>query len=489
MTHEVEKIEMIKRVEKILSRSACLRSLAIPHFDHYWTHSPDLIERLADFTQLRTLVLSSIRTMPTDKTPLPDIPPLALAHTLHSLDLTFVSGWAIEHREHVARIVARLQAFPALRTLCLRTDRIFVPPVKRATRQSTPHPRATLPNIRNLTIISWSPLPVPDCPHIEELTLDRRELYSQSAAGLQWPPLRALTILYNGNQDWMTRREASRITSASRLWFNSSPPSEHGAWHHERNVGKSYCKEIPGLSTFQFSCTLLWFLDLSDIQMQTGFIPQRGRFTDNKIALTRVAAHLRSLHIDVHHSTFMKEASWATLRVLPQVLAAAPLVHLTLVLVPRNHKADAVVPSSWAAQELVRVRVAREIPRRLAEAIVTLRVLQVGDAMPHTAWLPPQQVKHGDDKGKQEKWERRLQEMAAMEVVRRLRWWWIERTDGGAVMTEIWREDGERARDLVEEDRFDRATGLGARSSANTWRTFTVYGRDVWGLVEAPRRR
>ncbi|KAH9939400.1 uncharacterized protein BXZ73DRAFT_76098 [Epithele typhae] len=429
---------MIKHVTTVLP--ACLRSLAIPDFHHYRTHSPDLINRLADFTQLRTLVLSSILTMPTDNTPLPDLPPLALAHTLHSLDLAFPSKWVIEHREHVAHIVARLQAFPALRTLCLRSNSMVTPQETSALLLPPSSPaRATLPNIHNLTILRWSPQPVPECPHVEELTLDPGELHSQSIAGLQWPSIRSLTILYHGEYDWPTRRGASCIK-----------------------------RELPGLATLLFSCTLFWFLDLSDIQ--TGRTPEPGRFTDNETALARVAARLRSLHIDVHHSNLVKDASWGTfVSAIPQVLAAAPLVHLTLVLVPRDHKSDAVVRSNWAADELARVRAAREIPRRLAEAIATLRVLQVGDAMPHTAWLPPLQVRryYGDkyddkydDKSEEEEWERCVQEMAAMEAVRRRRWWWIERRDSSAVMTEIWREDGERARDLVEEDGFDRATGL-----------------------------
>ncbi|KAH9939403.1 uncharacterized protein BXZ73DRAFT_76101 [Epithele typhae] len=399
--------------------------------------------------------------MPTDKTPLPDIPPLALAHTLHSLDLTFPSGWLIEHREHVARIVTRLQAFPALRTLCLRIDATIAFQEKSALHLPPSYPRATLPNIRNLTILSWSPQPVPECPHVEELTLGRSELYWQSAAGLRWSPLHALTILYDDDYDWPTRRGASCIKRASRLWFNSSRPNECGIEQYEHDTGKLYWEELPGLSTFLFSCTLLWFLDLSGVQ--TGRNPEG--FTDNETALARVAARLRSLHIDVHPSALLKDASWDTFA----VLAAAPLVHLTLVLAPRDHKSDAEVPSSWAAEELARVRVAREIPRRLAESIATLRVLQVGDAMPHAAWLPPQKVQRADDEddGSDESWRSCLREMAEMEVVRRRRWWWIERKDGSAAMTEMWREDGERARDLVEEDGFDRATGLDGRKIPN----------------------
>ncbi|KAH9939395.1 uncharacterized protein BXZ73DRAFT_99599 [Epithele typhae] len=481
-------LEVIERVTTLLFQTLSLRSLTIPHFSTYWDQNLGFVERLADFKHIHTLVLPDVRTLSEpDMRLLPDLSPSSLAHTLCSLTVRFTLERDIGRQERVARMVARLRNFPALRTLHLSIASGLsghVPPLPPS------NPRAILENIRDLTIHgAWRPQPVPDCPNINDLTLEVGELRSQSEAGFRWPALRTLAIVYDGNLNWPTRVDSSCITRASRLWFKPSPfLTEDYDLGSRRETGKSFAKTLPGLSTVLFSCTLYWFYekaneyvddddddDNDDNGNDNAWETRRvdndiwdpSRLSTNEAALAQVAARLRSLHLEVHHSAYLSHvAPWDTLMTaLPNVLAAAPLVHLTLILVPRGHKVGVAVPNS--CHELARVRAAREIPRRLAEAIETLRVLQVGDAMPDTTRLPPHQVERGDHKGEMEEWERCVQEMAAMEVVRRRRWWWIEREDGNAVMTEIWREDGERARDLVEDDGFDRATGLDGFFTSN----------------------
>ncbi|KAH9911628.1 uncharacterized protein BXZ73DRAFT_107899 [Epithele typhae] len=111
---------------------------------------------------------------------------------------------------------------------------------------------------------------------------------------------------------------------------------------------------------------------------------------------------------------------WAPPDALVAELAQLPLVCVHL-------KADPELLERKGDADLLRLRALAAFPRELAEAVPTLRVVGVSDG-----------------------WGR-------LEGVRSTRWWRIERGEGdGAArsLVELWREDGERALRLVQNEAF-----------------------------------
>ncbi|KAH9917143.1 uncharacterized protein BXZ73DRAFT_80900 [Epithele typhae] len=118
-------------------------------------------------------------------------------------------------------------------------------------------------------------------------------------------------------------------------------------------------------------------------------------------------------------------------------------------------------PCEWlvdaeAATEVSRVHTLHALPRLLVDAIPTLRVLAAGPYMPTV-----QVEDDGVPEDRQEAVEM-IKKMRAA-ATREMRWGSLTGR-GGAGGWSKWKEDGERARDVVDDEGFDGETGLNGKS-------------------------
>ncbi|KAH9913141.1 uncharacterized protein BXZ73DRAFT_107016 [Epithele typhae] len=128
--------------------------------------------------------------------------------------------------------------------------------------------------------------------------------------------------------------------------------------------------------------------------------------------------------------------------------------------------------------EVRRVEALRPLPLRLAQAVPTLRVLALSSCRPgstgstrsrhgarvecRTSRRRSSRSSRGGRRGGQwgptsefvDPGVRRMRELRA-EIARDERWWWIEAEGAARRPMEIWREDGERARALIERVDFE----------------------------------
>ncbi|KAH9919750.1 uncharacterized protein BXZ73DRAFT_104854 [Epithele typhae] len=226
----------------------------------------------------------------------------------------------------------------------------------------------------------------------------------------------------------------------------------------------------------------------------------------------QVLATFRPTLLELHTKCFLADASrmWDTLRsAAPQLrslsivvadgecnvreyvdpliaaLRSTSIVHLSLEFPPTREGffvANMTQVDSICAAEVRRVEALRPLPLQLAEAVPSLRVLALFSCWParmgiHTragrAELlepPPEfiaELEREDEIGRL--WGpdseflnapmRRIRELWA-EIPRDKRWWWVEGKGAARRPVEIWREDGERARDMIKRADFDPEKGL-----------------------------
>ncbi|KAH9921511.1 uncharacterized protein BXZ73DRAFT_104400 [Epithele typhae] len=205
------------------------------------------------------------------------------------------------------------------------------------------------------------------------------------------------------------------------------------------------------------------------------------------------APRLRSLHFHLDHTDYV---SYRTLRPqLPLALSPLRLVHLTIDLPhwdgdrwrdenglrmfgrssyaragnrdrPRSSVKDT------RSKDRQRARFIEDLLRLVVDVIPTLRVFALGDCG------PPRREIAMEDCGpprREPGWDVELDAVGlplppnetntepnatTAEATRRKRWWWIQGEGERREMVEIWAEDGERARDIVESEGFDAETSL-----------------------------
>ncbi|KAH9939397.1 uncharacterized protein BXZ73DRAFT_99601 [Epithele typhae] len=161
---------------------------------------------------------------------------------------------------------------------------------------------------------------------------------------------------------------------------------------------------------------------------------------------------------------------------LPTALAETSLVHLSISIHMRTPPdpvdSDRGILSEECAEELSRFTHSRDVlPRGLVAALPTLRVFMIRHTVHTREELAEAEhiADHEDNDANEDELDclRRDADRAelvlrqiASELPRPERWWWVERTGGSAEMVEIWREDGEEARDIIEDRDFNRETGL-----------------------------
>ncbi|KAH9917112.1 uncharacterized protein BXZ73DRAFT_105590 [Epithele typhae] len=150
----------------------------------------------------------------------------------------------------------------------------------------------------------------------------------------------------------------------------------------------------------------------------------------------------------------------------------------------------------WVADvvesDVDRLRMLHSLPGQLVDAIPTLRVLGVGTCLPA---LHPDRGKKGwegfnkKDLVDLEESEARktLREMGETNMTREQRWWIVDRQAAPAKMVEIWREDGERARDMVESEGFDASMSFDEFYSdrCRYMRTLNLFAVQVRNVVLA----
>ncbi|KAH9919780.1 uncharacterized protein BXZ73DRAFT_80296 [Epithele typhae] len=142
---------------------------------------------------------------------------------------------------------------------------------------------------------------------------------------------------------------------------------------------------------------------------------------------------------------------------------------------------------SWRATEARRVEALRPLPPQIVEALPTLRVLALSSCLPgRQASTPDERApargprRGGDGSARARKRcgaavgtdsefvspaLRRLRELRT-EIPRDERWWWVEGDGAARTPVEIWREDGEKARELIKDASLDPARSLDGFYSA-----------------------
>ncbi|KAH9906591.1 uncharacterized protein BXZ73DRAFT_110453 [Epithele typhae] len=165
------------------------------------------------------------------------------------------------------------------------------------------------------------------------------------------------------------------------------------------------------------------------------------------------------------------------------------LVHLSLHFPPiplYYHASGVAEVDGWRATESRRVEALRPLPLRIVEAVPTLRVLSLSSCLPGSTIFDARCGRHEDfdleimaelarENAIEQRWGptsefvspglRRLRELR-VEIPRDERWWWVGGDGAARTPVEIWREAGERARELIERRDFDPATSLDGFYSA-----------------------
>ncbi|KAH9919747.1 uncharacterized protein BXZ73DRAFT_80266 [Epithele typhae] len=208
--------------------------------------------------------------------------------------------------------------------------------------------------------------------------------------------------------------------------------------------------------------------------------------------------HLRSLEVTVEKCIVHDYVDS-----LLHALQDWPLLHLTLHFPPPTH--------IWSAESVAEADDRRAAELRRVEALLplplgscgrpSLRLLALRSCLPAFSGLDSPQARglatepaREDDV--ERRWDptsefvrpalRRLRELRE-EVPRDERWWWVEGEGAARRPVEIWREDGERARDLIQRADFDAARTLDAGMTSTTSRfsqpdTFFSPASRPWSL-------
>ncbi|KAH9910625.1 uncharacterized protein BXZ73DRAFT_108751 [Epithele typhae] len=204
-------------------------------------------------------------------------------------------------------------------------------------------------------------------------------------------------------------------------------------------------------------------------------------------SLRGAVPHLRSLEVTVARCKVRDYVD----SLLP-ALHASSLVHLTLHFPPPTHSWSATSMArvdDQRATEVRRVEALLSLPQRLVAAAPSLRLVALRSCLPapsafdgpeaHAGRVPALSTEFAAELAREDNAERRwaptnefvrptLRRLRQLreEVPRDERWWWVEGEGATRRPVEIWREDGERARDLIQHADFDAARSLDGFYSA-----------------------
>ncbi|KAH9939398.1 uncharacterized protein BXZ73DRAFT_76096 [Epithele typhae] len=358
-----------------------------------------------------------------------------------------------------------------------------------------PHTLAPLLSVRHLKLRGlWQSHWIPPCPNLEHLQIQAGDLSALS--DLSWPPLRTFTLEPTVNEDDQLFPDLRHF-----------PLPHVDCFHVQGTFVDLHFPLEASYHTF-----LLTFPSISSLSFADFHYPDPVLYIQpslwKRFDLCTSTPFIFALAPSVVAHPFSRSLLQDK---LAAALSAIPLIHLTISLVPSTVLSNDSQPPFQPdpiPEELERVRAVRDIlPDALATAIPTLRVLCVGDTTPHASAmtmqpepyvdLPAPNVPGDDDRRDHDreqylpdgvevddrllypesvprysrkkiekalKAQLKLRQMVASASMRAQRWWWIERSGGEGLgrpeMVEIWREDGERACEIIEARDFKSDTSL-----------------------------
>ncbi|KAH9925667.1 uncharacterized protein BXZ73DRAFT_103200 [Epithele typhae] len=362
----------------------------------------------------------------------------------------------------LSAFISVLVSIPSVETLTLIFDCVSV------LSNTIGLPDANLPSIRHFSLVGTSAVAasvVPRCSNLRTLSL---WLYDEQmfsfGADDRWPAeLKELSI---ESQIIITEDTARRMGRVNYL-------SVGDAW-------SPLCS--PGVLDF---LPLLKATRPFALKLQTDPVLAEPEHVWR--SLCSAVPHLRSLEIIVDSCQVRDYVD----SLLP-ALQAPSLLHLTLHFPPARHTWSAenmAEVDTRRATEVRRVEALLPLPPRLVAAAPSLRLLALRACLPGSCNFDSPQARAERVPGLgaefaaelaredevERRWGptservrpalRRLRELRA-EVPRDDRWWWVEGEGAARGPVEIWREDGERARALIERADFDAARSLDGFYSA-----------------------
>ncbi|KAH9939322.1 uncharacterized protein BXZ73DRAFT_99522 [Epithele typhae] len=371
------------------------------------------------------------------------------------------------HHVTFSTFVTTLARFPRLRDLKVGLLDSLLDPVD----PIAPPGLALLPSLASLSLINHSIVALPLCPLCPRLSsllcengqLDLSALPSDLGpyTGPRWPPIRSLSLsLPRGapllSHWFVAHRVASGSAGVARVHIER--------WFADARTLDAVPNVVEMRGLPQLLAEMKPIALVLDVVPSTAPAPTPALTTPTLgpertwQAIAAAPLRLRSLDLTIGGHAPPADHEPIVPGVLCTALAGLPLVHLAIE--ERPHYARAGSPMSLAV-ELGRVRRLLGAPCALVDALPTVRVVQVRGACPAL----PRRAKD-QEVGEQDEAAAlaALRGMEKEDLRRRERWWWAEDALGSAggerAMVELWREDGERAREIVEGDDFDAKTSF-----------------------------
>ncbi|KAH9939354.1 uncharacterized protein BXZ73DRAFT_99557 [Epithele typhae] len=416
---------------EVLAHATRLRTL-IAHFDieNGILRLPQLGDAMGKLASLRELSLTNVG--PATMEMLHSLP---IAGTLESLSLSLAKITPAEVstacNDPPLALVTVLSRFPHLHTLKLGASPDSLPLLEPFT---TRHSIANIKfhGVHHLELGEFVPIAldlIPLFPNLSSVSYTSsvprgKRKYQDLVADLSWPHLRNL-YCYSGFSFHLTPPSA-KFSPIDRLtidlilkeFTDPSPLATQDQWERIVKLMRAF---HPSALVLQ-GCICLW--PLRDV------VPKSIPWAE----VARTVPSLRSLQLHILDNS-------QTPTQIEMVLKDLPLVylHITLASHPTAHLDG--IPAA-----MPRAVYSCDAPP-FFDAIPTLRVLGLEAQFP-----AKEPVENTAPPG---------EEREAAEVqMRRQRWWWMEGTGEDRKMVEIWKEDAERARAIIESQGFDREHGL-----------------------------
>ncbi|KAH9906592.1 uncharacterized protein BXZ73DRAFT_110454 [Epithele typhae] len=440
-------------LHQLLGHASNLRTIELWHFGSFVTEE-DKESLSRAIGAMRYLKQAFLLTVPFETISL--LPVMFSSSTIASLTLELGdSDYEPDHTAELTELVSVLASTPSIYTFTVDFNRVPVLPNAFRT------PYGSLPSIRHLSLtcsLAVATSFVTLCPNLLTLSLwlyGENPIFSLGADD-RWPTdLKELIIRSQSIVTEDTARPMGRVSSVSLgcSWASLSGP------------------EILDLLPL-LEATRPFALKLQTIPVLTQ--PEYvWKFLGSAVP------RLRSLEVAV---TRCKVCDYVD-SLLPALQASGLLLHLTLHFPPPTHSRFATSMAEVddrRATEVRRVEALLALPPRLVTATPSLRLVALRFYMPASSGfdtpqeraerVPTMSAELAAELAREDDVERRwglasefvrpalrrLRELRG-EVPRDERWWWVGGTGAARRPVEIWREDGEGARALIECADFDAA--------------------------------
>ncbi|KAH9939328.1 uncharacterized protein BXZ73DRAFT_99530 [Epithele typhae] len=407
---------------ELLSQAVFIRTLEVPNVARYVHRESRIFDAIPRLQHLTTLILSDV--VPGALSQLR--PSLHLLSSLRSLHLflhnnTFPNSFLSPAGDSIYHFINSLSRLRRLSHLLLRGDPSCY---SQALDRSELRPLEPLPFLRHLELVAWQPVWVPPCPQLEHLSL--RDLYDTDVLVVQpFPTLRVIDFEFDESEEGVfptiSKEISIRHVDHLRIQGPIAVDTKLRSEATDEFRLDLFLDRIQSISAFSMGTVYYWH----DVEDQVA---------PDAVLACAVSLGIRSLHVTSLAPEVQSASAFGILlSCLPVSLSTIPLLHLGITLAPtwfswtEDASEDTDVPPPVQTTY-------DTLPRALVDSIPTLRVLKIEIKRP----------REGEGAVRM-RWQR---------------WWWIERMGERAEMVELWREDGERACELIEDRGFDREKSL-----------------------------